>query len=155
MKSTPQYWLMKSEPDEFGIDDLKSVGKEAWSGVRNYQARNFMRDEMKVGDEVLFYHSSTKPPGVAGVAVVASKPYADPTQFDSKSPYFDPKSKEDDPRWILVDLKFKKKFKNYIPLSKLKECSELEDMTILQKGNRLSITPVTKKEFDFICELGS
>lgn len=150
-----QYWLMKSEPDEFGIDDLEKVEIEAWTGVRNYQARNFMRDKMKIGDEVLFYHSSTKPCGVAGVATVASSAYADPTQFDKKSQYFDAKSTKENPRWILVDIKFKKKLKRFVTLSELKQEDFLSNMKILQKGNRLSITPVTKEEFQFIVKLGS
>ncbi len=150
-----QYWLMKSEPEEFGIDDLERVGTEAWSGVRNYQARNFMRDEMKVGDEILFYHSSTKNVGVAGVATVASAPYADPTQFNKKSNYYDEKSTEEKPRWILIDVKFKKKLKNLVPLSELKKVDCLSEMRILQKGNRLSITPVTKEEFSYIVKMGS
>ncbi len=149
------YWLMKSEPDEFGILDLKEVGVEPWSGVRNYQARNFMRDEMKKGDEVLFYHSNTKPPGVAGLMTVASGPYPDPFQFKKSSKYFDPKSTKDNPRWFLIDVKFKKVFKNYVPLDALKEEKKLKDMKILQKGNRLSITPVSKVEFDHIVKMGS
>lgn len=152
---TKKYWLMKSEPDEFSIYDLKEVKVEAWNGVRNYQARNFMRDEMKVGDDVLFYHSNTKPPGIAGIMTVASEPYPDKLQFDKKSKYFDAKSTKENPRWILIDVKFKKVFKNYIPLETLKGEKKLKDMKILQKGNRLSITPVTKAEFDHIVKLGS
>lgn len=147
------FWLMKSEPDEFSIDDLKSVKKEAWSGVRNYQARNFMRDEMKVGDRILFYHSSTIPPGIAGIAEVASCPYPDPIQFDKKSSYYDPKSTKQEPRWVVVDVKFIEKFERFIPLKELKEESNLKDMTILQKGNRLSITPVARADFNFIHKL--
>lgn len=150
-----KYWLMKSEPDEFSIYDLKEVQVEAWNGVRNYQARNFMRDEMKIGDEVLFYHSNTKPPGIAGIMTVASEPYPDKLQFDKKSNYYDAKSTKEKPRWILIDVKFKKIFKNYIPLDKLKEEKKLKDMKILQKGNRLSITLVSKAEFDHIVKLGS
>jgi len=149
------YWLMKSEPDEFGIDDLKKVKSEAWSGVRNYQARNFMRDEMKVGDQVLFYHSNTKPPGVAGVMEVSSEPYPDPLQFKKQSKYYDNKSSEEKPRWILIDVKFVEKFKNYISLDELKKEAKLSDMKILQKGNRLSITPITKSEFNHIKKMGN
>jgi predicted RNA-binding protein with PUA-like domain len=154
MPSKKNYWLMKSEPDEFGIDDLKKVGKEAWTGVRNYQARNFMRDEMKVGDEVLFYHSNTKPPGIAGTMTVASEPYADPTQFQKKSKYYDEKATKDKPRWFLIDVKYKSTFKSFVPLETLKDEAKLKDMKILQKGNRLSITPVSKTEFDHIVKMG-
>jgi predicted RNA-binding protein with PUA-like domain len=149
-----KYWLMKTEPDVFSIDDLKKNKTEPWDGVRNYQARNFMRDEMKVGDEVLIYHSNATPPGVAGTATVCSKPYPDPTAFDKKSKYFDAKSDPDNPRWILIDVKFKSKLKNFVPLSDLKEAKGLEEMKILQRGNRLSITPVEKKEFDLILKMG-
>lgn len=149
-----KYWLMKTEPDVFSIDDLKKNKVEPWDGVRNYQARNFMRDEMKVGDEVLIYHSNAKPPGVAGLATVASKPYPDPTAFDKKSKYFDPKSDPDNPRWMLIEVKFKEKFNSFIPLTDLKEMKGLEAMKILQKGNRLSITPVEKKEFELIVKNG-
>ncbi len=145
---------MKSEPDEFGIDDLKKVNIEPWSGVRNYQARNFMRDSMKLGDEILFYHSSTRPPGVAGLAVVASAPYPDPAQFDSRSDYYDPKSQKEDPRWILVDVKFKEKFPKLVTLESMKNEAILAQMKVLQKGSRLSITPVTKEEFLHLCNMG-
>lgn len=149
-----QFWLMKSEPDEFSIQDLKEVTSEPWTGVRNYQARNFMRDEMKPGDEFLFYHSSTRPPGIAGIGKVASEAYPDPTQFDKKSSYFDSKASVENPRWFLVDVEFKKIFKNYLSLDFLKEQADLSELKILQKGNRLSITPVTKDHFDLISELG-
>jgi predicted RNA-binding protein with PUA-like domain len=147
------YWLMKSEPDVFGIDDLKKVKKEPWDGVRNYQARNFMRDEMKKGDLVLFYHSNCTPPGVAGVMEISKESHPDHTSWDKKSKYFDPKSTADNPRWFMVEVKYKEKFKEVISLSQLKETKGLEEMKILQKGNRLSITPVTKKEFDKILKL--
>ena len=149
-----QYWLMKSEPDEFGIDDLKKVDIEPWSGVRNYQARNFMRDSMKVGDEILFYHSSTRPPGIAGLAVVASTPYPDPSQFNSRSDYYDPKSLKEDPRWVLVDVKFKETFPMLVTLESMKTEPILAQMKVLQKGSRLSITPVTKEEFLHLCKMG-
>lgn len=149
------YWLMKSEPDEFGIEDLKRVDVEPWTGVRNYQARNFMRDEMKIGDEILFYHSNSKPPGVAGVMSVASEPYADPTQFQKNSKYYDEKASQEKPRWFLIEVKFKKVFKNFVELDALKSEEKLREMKILQKGNRLSITPVTKAEFDIITKMGS
>ncbi|TDN66977.1 EVE domain-containing protein [Paraburkholderia sp. BL10I2N1] len=146
-----RYWLMKSEPDEASIDHLAKAARHTlpWTGVRNYQARNFMRDMMQVGDGVLFYHSSCPEPGIAGIAEVSSTAYPDPTQFDSKSPYYDPKSSRETPRWILVDVAFKKKIP-LIPLAKLREYPELADMRVLAKGNRLSITPVTETEWRFI-----
>lgn len=139
----PQYWLMKSEPDEVSIDDaLAAPGATvAWTGVRNYQARNFMRDGMKVGDGVLFYHSSCPEPGIAGIARVASGIKPDPTQFDAKSPYYDAKSKPDDPRWLLVDVQAVRKTR-LLPLPELRARPELAELVILRKGNRLSITPV-------------
>ena len=148
---------MKSEPDVFSFDDLKSRPQqsEPWDGVRNYQARNFMRDEMKVGDLILFYHSNTNPAGVAGVAEVASEPYPDPTAFDKKSKYYDPKSAPENPRWILVDVKYHADLKRLVSLQEMKEAPALKEMVVLQRGNRLSITPVTRKEFNIICELGS
>src|SRR3984885_14101569 len=146
-----RYWLMKSEPDEASIDHLAHAPKKTlpWTGVRNYQARNFMRDAMQVGDGVLFYHSSCPQPGIAGIAKVSSTAYPDPTQFDPKSPYFDPKSTQETPRWLLVDVVFKKKIQ-LIPLAALREHDELADMRVLAKGNRLSITPVTTGEWSFI-----
>lgn len=150
-----KYWLMKSEPDVFSIDDLKKVKKEPWDGVRNYQARNFMRDDMSVGDLVLFYHSNAKPPGVVGVAEVCSPGYPDPTAFDKKSKYYDPKSDPDSPRWILVDVKYKKHFKKMVTLEDLKNEKKLSKLRVIQKGSRLSITPVTKEEFDHINKMGS
>jgi predicted RNA-binding protein with PUA-like domain len=152
-----KFWLMKSEPDVFSFDDLKKRPKktEPWNGVRNYQARNFMRDEMTPGDLILFYHSSCEIPGVAGIAKVASNPYPDSTQYDSKSEYFDSKATEENPRWFLVDVKFESDLKNHVSLEELKKHKELSHMRLLQKGNRLSILPVTKEEFEFIVELGN
>ncbi len=150
------YWLMKSEPEAFSIDDLaeRPKGTEPWDGVRNYQARNFMRDEMKVGDGVLFYHSNCKPPGVVGIAEVASKPYPDPTAFDAGSKYFDANSDPDNPRWILVDIKFKRKLKRLISLQELKDHAEaLGDFALLRRGNRLSIMPVTAEQWATILKL--
>jgi predicted RNA-binding protein with PUA-like domain len=146
-----RYWLMKSEPDEASIDDLANAPQRTlpWTGVRNYQARNFMRDEMRIGDGVLFYHSSCPEPGIAGLAQVASTPYPDPTQFDPLSPYYDPKSTPETPRWMLVDVTFKKKVP-LIPLAALREHEALAGMRVLAKGNRLSITPVTPDEWRFI-----
>lgn len=150
------YWLMKSEPETFSFQDLKARPKqrEPWDGVRNYQARNFMRDDMKVGDLVLFYHSNTKPPGIVGIAEIVSEPYPDPTAFDKKSNYYDPKSKKEQPTWILVDVGFKEGFKTMVTLEMMKEMTELQDMRVLQRGNRLSITPVTSKEFKAITKVG-
>lgn len=150
------YWLMKSEPDAFSFEDLKARPKqtEPWDGVRNYQARNFMRDAMKVGDQVLFYHSNTNPPGVVGIAQVASEPYPDPTAFDKKSKYHDPKSDPKKPRWILVDVAFKADLKRLVSLDEMKTMPELSEMRVLQRGNRLSITPVTKEEFQAVKKAG-
>lgn len=147
------YWLMKTEPDEFSIDDLARKKVEPWTGVRNYQARNFMRDGMQVGDGVLFYHSSCAEPGVAGIAEVASAAHPDPTQFDRKSDYFDAASKREEPRWFLVDVKFKRKLKRVIPLTELKSRAELEGFALISRGNRLSVLPVTKAQWDFILGL--
>jgi predicted RNA-binding protein with PUA-like domain len=144
------YWLMKSEPDAYSIDDLERDGSEPWDGIRNYQARNMMRDDMKMGDEILFYHSSCKVPAVAGIAKVASAPYADPTQFDPKARYYDEKSSEENPRWILVDVAFVRKLKRPIPLTELKEHPALTEFRLNQRGNRLSIFPVDKKHWDIV-----
>lgn len=149
------YWLMKSEPDEFGIDDLKNCpgGIEAWDGVRNYQARNMLRDQMQKGDLAFFYHSNCAPPGIAGIMTIHSKSYPDPTAFDPKDKHYDPRSDPDKPRWFLVDVKYKRKLKRAIPLAELRQQKALRDMKILQKGNRLSVTPVTEKEWRAILEL--
>ena len=137
-----KYWLMKTEPDAFSIDDLARVGREPWSGVRNYQARNFMR-AMKVGDGVLFYHSNTKVPGIVGVAEVVSDAYPDPTQFEKKSDYYDPKSTREEPRWSLVDVGFKRKFTRIVSLEELRANAErLDDFELLRRGSRLSVLPV-------------
>jgi predicted RNA-binding protein with PUA-like domain len=147
------YWLMKTEPDECSIDDVLAAPgrKTAWSGVRNYQARNFMRDGMKLGDGVLFYHSSCEVPGIAGLAEVASAPYVDASQFDRKSPYYDPASKKEAPRWINVDVRALKKTR-LIPLTEIRTHKALGMMILLRPGNRLSITPVTAAEWRFITE---
>jgi len=147
------YWLMKSEPDVFGIDHLKAVKVEPWDGVRNYQARNMMRDQMKKGDMVFFYHSNTDVPGIVGIMEVVKEGYPDHTAFDPEAKYYDPKSDPDNPRWYMVDVKFKRKLKRTISLSELKELEELEDMPLVRKGNRLSIMPVTKEQWDFILSL--
>lgn len=145
------FWLMKSEPDECSIDDALAAPESAvpWTGVRNYQARNYMRDAMQPGDGVLFYHSSCDEPGIAGLAEVASAPYPDPTQFDRKSPYYDAGSSKDAPRWLLVDIRARRKTP-LIPLAELRKHAELADMVALRRGNRLSITPVTGAEWRFI-----
>jgi predicted RNA-binding protein with PUA-like domain len=149
-----QYWLMKSEPDEVSIDDALAAPKQtvAWTGVRNYQARNFMRDLMKIGDGVLFYHSSCAEPGIAGIAEVASTPYPDITQFDSTSKYYDPKSTQEQPRWMLVDIRAIKKTR-LLSLLELRATPELADMQILKRGNRLSITPIAPAEWRIILKL--
>ncbi|RBA23013.1 EVE domain-containing protein [Herminiimonas fonticola] len=148
-----RYWLMKSEPGEVSIDDALAAPNHtvAWTGVRNYQARNFMRDAMTVGDGVLFYHSSCAEPGIAGLAEVASTPYPDETQFDPASHYFDAKATQETPRWMLVDVRIREKTR-LVPLSELRQTPELADMVVLQKGSRLSITPVTVDEWKFICK---
>ena len=147
------YWLMKSEPDECSIDDvLAAPGRRTpWSGVRNYQARNFMRDAMRVGDGVLFYHSSCAEPGIAGLAQVASAAYPDETQFDRASPYYDPKAKKEAPRWFNVDVRARRKTR-LVPLAELRAQKPLAKMALLRPGNRLSITPVTTAEWRYITE---
>jgi predicted RNA-binding protein with PUA-like domain len=147
------YWLMKSEPDTFSIDDLKRKKREAWDGVRNYQARNFMRDGMRVGDGVFFYHSNCAEPGIAGLAEVASDAYPDPSQFDPKSKYFDAGSSRYNPRWMLVDVKYVKKLKRVITLDELKNHPKLTGMALLRKGNRLSVMPVEAAEWKYILGL--
>lgn len=148
-----QYWLMKSEPDAYSIDDLERDRTEHWDGIRNYQARNFMMREMKPGDEILFYHSSCKVPGVVGLARVHKEAYPDFTAWDPDSKYYDPKSTPEKPRWYMVDVEFVKKFPGVISLSELREMPSLEGMKLLQKGNRLSIMPVNEHEFQTICKL--
>jgi predicted RNA-binding protein with PUA-like domain len=148
-----KYWLMKSEPDECSIDDaLAAPGRiTPWTGVRNYQARNFMRDEMRIGDGVLFYHSSCPEPGIAGLAQVASAPYPDPTQFERRSPYYDPKSARAAPRWMMVDVRALKKIR-LLPLAELRRHRALAKMWLLRPGSRLSITPVGPAEWRTITE---
>ncbi|HET9835523.1 MAG TPA: EVE domain-containing protein [Rhodanobacteraceae bacterium] len=147
-----KHWLMKSEPDVFSIDDLKRVKVEPWNGVRNYQARNFIR-EMRKGDGVLIYHSSCAVPGVAGLATVASAPYPDPTQFDPKSEYFDAGSDRGNPRWTLVDVRFQRKLKRVITLDEIKALAKLGDFALTRRGNRLSVLPVTAAQWEMILEL--
>ena len=148
-----QYWLMKSEPDVYGIDDLERDGSTYWDGVRNYQARNLMRDKMKLGDGVLYYHSNATPPGIVGLAKVSKESYPDPTQFDPKSKYYDPKSKEGDPRWYLVDIEYHSTFPEMLSLGFLREQAALDGMALLRKGQRLSVQPVTASEWRTVCKL--
>lgn len=149
-----QYWLMKSEPEVFSIDHLKKAGSTAWTGIRNYQARNFMMNDMKVGDLVLFYHSNAEPAGVAGIAKVCGLASPDPTQFDKKDDSYDPKATQEKPIWFCVDLQFVSKFKNFISLSQLRAEKKLAEMLVLKKGQRLSIQPVTATEFEVVRKLG-
>ena len=150
-------WLMKSEPNEFSIDDLRAApGRRTfWDGVRNYQARNFMRDQMRLGDLVFFYHSNCTEPGITGIAKVSREAYPDHTAFDPEDKHFDPKSNPEDPRWYMVDISYQRKLKRVIPLSELRKYSDrqLRNLALLRRGNRLSITPVGTKEWDFILDL--
>jgi predicted RNA-binding protein with PUA-like domain len=148
------YWLMKSEPDGFSIDDLKRVGTEPWNGVRNYQARNFMR-QMQAGDGVLFYHSNCKVPGIVGIAQVASGAYPDPTQFEPKSHYFDPKSTREEPRWSLVDVAHERTLRRTIPLDEIKQHTDAlgEGFALTQRGSRLSVLPVTAAQWKLLLSL--
>ena len=149
-----RYWLMKTEPDDFSIDDLAKRGREPWSGVRNYQARNYMRDEMQPGDGVLVYHSSCPVPGVYGTGTVASTPYPDPSQFDRRSKYHDPESRPEEPRWQLVDVAYGTTFAEPVTLEMLKVDAKLEGLVALRRGNRLSITPVERAHYARIVALG-
>ncbi len=148
-----QYWLMKSEPSVYSIDDLKRERQTCWEGVRNYQARNFMRDRMKPGDLVLFYHSNADPPGVAGIARVVREGYPDRYAWDTRSKYYDPKSTPESPRWYMVDVAFVRKFKDFVPLDVLKATRGLEQM-LVTKRTRLSVQPVTRREFEIVKHLG-
>jgi len=147
-----QYWLLKSEPDAFSIDDLRNMPgkKDHWDGIRNYQARNMMRDDMKKGDLAFFYHSSCAIPGIVGIVKVSSEAYPDHTALDKKSKYHDPKATIDNPRWCMVDVTYQKKFRQIIPLTDIKANAKLKDMLLVKKGNRLSIMPVTKKHWDTV-----
>ncbi len=151
-----RYWLLKSEPDVFSFDHLKKRARktEPWNGVRNYQARNYMRDDMNVGDLGLFYHSSCAEPGVAGVVKITREAYPDPTQFDPKSEYFDKGSKPEEPRWVMVDVTWEAALPNFVTLQQLRDDPALADLLTLRRGNRLSITPVEEKDFKRICKLG-
>ncbi len=151
-----RYWLMKSEPTVYSFDDLWKAKKRTtfWDGVRNYKARNFMRDEMRVGDGVLVYHSNCDPPGVAGLAEVASEAYPDPTQFDPDDPHHDPKSTTENPRWVVVDVRAVERLTRFVSLEALRSDPALADMVVLRRGNRLSITPVSASEWRAIRRLG-
>ena len=148
-----QYWLMKSEPDVFGIDDLKKVNVEPWDGVRNYQARNMMRDQMKKGDKVFFYHSNCKVPGIVGMMKIVKEGYPDHTAQNPEGKYYDPKSTDENPRWYMVDVGFVKKFKRTISLEELKQQDALKNMALVRKGNRLSIMPVSEQEWEVILSM--
>jgi predicted RNA-binding protein with PUA-like domain len=149
------YWLVKSEPDEFSIDDLYRRPKrtEHWDGVRNYQARNFMRDGMKKGDQVFFYHSNCDTPGIVGIAKVVREAYPDHTAFDPQDPHYDPKSDPENPRWLMVDVKYVRKLERTIALSELKDNPALDDMALVRKGNRLSVMPVTAEQWQTILDM--
>lgn len=155
MSARRRHWLMKSEPDCFSIDDLARVGTEPWTGVRNYQARNFMKNGMQPGDGVLFYHSNCSPPGIAGTAVVASTPYPDPTQFDAQSDYYDPKATPEEPRWFLVDVAFERKFDRLVPLEQIRQQADAlgEEFALIQRGSRLSVLPVTAAQWKILTSL--
>ena len=149
-----RYWLLKSAPTTYSIEDLERDGSTEWDGVRNYRARNFLRDDMKVGDLVLYHHSSAKPPGVAGIAKVCREGYPDHTAFEKKSSYFDPNSDPEDPRWIMVDVEFVEKFHEVVSLDTMKNDPKLEGMLVIRRGQRLSVMPVEKAHFDHVVKLG-
>lgn len=155
MPAKQQYWLVKTEPESFSIDDLAAEPNQTtfWSGVRNYQARNFMRDQMKLGDRVLFYHSNADPPAIVGVAEVVREGYPDHTSWDESDSHYDPSSTQEDPRWYMVDLKFVRKFATPLSLADLREVAALKNMELLRKGSRLSVQPVAKAEYDAVLKL--
>ena len=149
-----RYWLMKSEPDTYGIDDLrKKGGPDIWEGCRNYTVRNFFRDDMKVGDMAFFHHSNANPSGIIGTMQIVREAYPDPTQFDPSSHYYDPKSPKDNPRWLAPDVEFVEEFPRIISLVELRETPGLEDMLVIRKGQRLSVMPVTESEWNIVMEL--
>lgn len=149
------YWLMKTEPEVFSMDDLKKNKTTLWEGVRNYQARNFMMKEMQLGDLVLIYHSNANPSGVAGIASVSKLAIPDPTQFDKKSEYFDPKATKEKPIWFCTEVKFISKLKNFISLEQIKNDPELQNMMVIRKGSRLSIQPVSQQDFQYLEKIGN
>ena len=148
-----QFWLMKSEPETYSIDDLKEFQTDHWDGIRNYQVRNFFRDQMKIGDKAFFYHSNCKEPGIVGLMEIASEAYPDHTAFDSKEKYFDAKSDPENPRWLMLDVNYIRHTKRNITLSELRDHSSIKEMRLLQKGNRLSVIPMTKREWEYILGL--
>ena len=155
MTPRKRYWLMKSEPGDFSIDDLERVGVEPWTGVRNFQARNFMRDGMQVGDGVLFYHSNCDVPGIYGIAEVASTPYPDPTQFERRSKYFDEKARREEPRWYLVDVRYVRTLASPVSLQEIRRHAAAlgEDFALIRKGTRLSVLPVTAAQWKLLLSL--
>jgi len=148
-----QYWLMKSEPDTYSIDDLQSFGVDHWDGIRNYQVRNFFRDTMQVGDKAFFYHSNCKQPAIVGTMEIASEAYPDHTAFDPSEKYFDRKSDPDNPRWLMVDVRYLRHLDRMITLGELRQQKQIADMKLLQRGNRLSVLPLSKKEWQYILEM--
>lgn len=154
MSKLKKHWLFKSEPNDYSIDDLARDKSTGWDGIRNFQVRNFMREEMQIGDEILFYHSSIDPPGVAGLAKVVTLAYPDHTAWDSKNPHFDPRSVRENPTWLMVDIAFVAKFKRLASLDELKNADELEGMMVRARGSRLSIQPVSRAHFEFVKKLG-
>ena len=152
-KRAMRYWLMKSEPDVYGFDDLKKEKTDHWDGIRNFQARNFMRDQMQKGDLAFFYHSNCEQPGIAGIMKINRTAYPDFTAFDPKQKYYDPKSDPANPRWYMVDVRYVRKLKRFVTLHELKLHTALKDMRLLKRGNRLSILPIEKKEWDYILKL--
>ena len=148
-----KYWLMKNEPEDYSIDDLKKDKTEPWDGIRNYQVRNMIRDDMSIGDLAFFYHSNCETPGIYGIMTINSDAYPDHTAFNKKAKYYDIKSSRENPTWLMVDVKFKRKMKNVITLKELKSHNKLKNMRVVQKGNRLSITEVDKQDWDYILKL--
>ena len=148
-----QYWLMKSEPDTYSIDDLQSFGVDHWDGIRNYQVRNFFRDQMQVGDQAFFYHSNCKEPGIVGTMEIVSKAYSDHTAFDPSEKYFDSKSDPENPRWLMVDVRYVRHLDRMITLGELRQQKQIADMKLLQRGNRLSVLPLSKMEWQYILEM--
>ena len=148
-----QYWLMKSEPDTYSIDDLQSFGVDHWDGIRNYQVRNFFRDQMQVGEQAFFYHSNCKEPGIVGTMEIVSKAYPDHTAFDPSEKYFDSKSDPENPRWLMVDVRFIRHLDRMITLGELRQQKQIADMKLLQRGNRLSVLPLSKMEWQYILEM--
>jgi predicted RNA-binding protein with PUA-like domain len=148
-----QYWLMKSEPDTYSIDDLQSFGVDHWDGIRNYQVRNFFRDQMQVGEQAFFYHSNCKEPGIVGTMEIVSTAYPDHTAFDPSEKYFDSKSDPENPRWLMVDVRYIRHLDRMITLGELRQQKQIADMKLLQRGNRLSVLPLSKMEWQYILEM--